>query len=105
VRSWLWKTVRTEAGRSGCGRNRLSLGPDLHSWRSKRADRRAHLSGHLRQRDDGLLRGVRMPAPKDPEFRPRAVEPARLREKPIAQIAKTWGLLSLGCAVAGAGRP
>ena len=29
-----------------------------------------------------------MPAPKPPEFRRRAVELARLREKPIAQIAK-----------------
>lgn len=29
-----------------------------------------------------------MPAPKSPEFRRRAVELARLREKPIAQIAK-----------------
>lgn len=29
-----------------------------------------------------------MPAAKDPEFRRRAVELARLREKPIAQIAK-----------------
>ncbi|GAA3608310.1 transposase [Marihabitans asiaticum] len=29
-----------------------------------------------------------MPAPRSPEFRQRAVELARLREKPIAQIAK-----------------
>jgi transposase len=29
-----------------------------------------------------------MPAPHPPEFRRRAVELARLREKPIAQIAK-----------------
>ena len=29
-----------------------------------------------------------MPAPKPPEFRRRAVELARLREKPIAAIAK-----------------
>ncbi len=29
-----------------------------------------------------------MPGPKPPEFRQRAVELARLREKPIAQIAK-----------------
>jgi transposase len=29
-----------------------------------------------------------MPAPKPPEFRQRAVELARLREKPIAQVAK-----------------
>lgn len=29
-----------------------------------------------------------MPAPKSPEFRQRAVELARLREKPIAQLAK-----------------
>jgi transposase-like protein len=29
-----------------------------------------------------------MPAPKSPEFRQRAVELARLREKPIAQIAR-----------------
>ncbi len=32
-----------------------------------------------------------MPAPKDPKFRRRAVELARLREKPIAQIAKDLG--------------
>jgi transposase len=29
-----------------------------------------------------------MPAPRPPEFRRRAVELARLRDKPIAQIAK-----------------
>ncbi len=40
-----------------------------------------------------------MPAPKDPEFRRRAVELARLREKPIAQIAKISGSLSQGCVV------
>ena len=33
-----------------------------------------------------------MPAPKSPEFRRRAVELARLREKPIAQIAKDLGI-------------
>lgn len=33
-----------------------------------------------------------MPAPKPPEFRRRAVELARLKEKPIAQIAKDLGI-------------
>ena len=33
-----------------------------------------------------------MPAPHPPEFRQRAVELARLREKPIAQIAKDLGI-------------
>jgi transposase len=33
-----------------------------------------------------------MPAPKPPEFRRRAVELARRREKPIAQIAKDLGI-------------
>lgn len=33
-----------------------------------------------------------MPAPKSPEFRQRAVELARQREKPIAQIAKDLGI-------------
>jgi transposase-like protein len=33
-----------------------------------------------------------MPAPKSPEFRRRAVELARLREKPIAQLAKDLGI-------------
>ena len=33
-----------------------------------------------------------MPAPKPPEFRRRAVELARLREKPIAEIAKDLGI-------------
>jgi transposase len=37
-----------------------------------------------------------MPAPKNPEFRRRAVELARLREKPIAQIAKDLGIAELG---------
>jgi transposase len=37
-----------------------------------------------------------MPAPKDPEFRRRAVELARLREKPIAQIAKDLGIAESG---------
>ena len=33
-----------------------------------------------------------MPAPKPPEFRQRAVELARLREKPVAAIAKDLGI-------------
>ena len=33
-----------------------------------------------------------MPAPQPPEFRQRAVELARLREKPISQIAKDLGI-------------
>jgi transposase-like protein len=33
-----------------------------------------------------------MPAPKPKEFRRRAVELARLREKPVAQIAKDLGI-------------
>ncbi|WP_182376004.1 transposase [Nocardioides sp. WS12] len=37
-----------------------------------------------------------MPAPKDPEFRRRAVALARLREKPIAQIAKELGIAESG---------
>ena len=37
-----------------------------------------------------------MPAPKSPEFRRRAVELARLREKPIAQIAKDLGIAESG---------
>ncbi|WP_107706356.1 transposase [Nocardioides allogilvus] len=37
-----------------------------------------------------------MPAPKDPEFRRRAVELARLREKPISQIAKDLGIAESG---------
>ncbi len=37
-----------------------------------------------------------MPAPKDPEFRRRAVELARLWEKPIAQIAKDLGIAESG---------
>lgn len=37
-----------------------------------------------------------MPAPKSPEFRRRAVELARLREKPIAQIAKDLGVAESG---------
>ena len=37
-----------------------------------------------------------MPAAKDPAFRRRAVELARLREKPIAQIAKDLGIAESG---------
>ena len=37
-----------------------------------------------------------MPAPKDPEFRRRAVELARRREKPIAQIARDLGIAESG---------
>ena len=37
-----------------------------------------------------------MPAPKSPEFRRRAVELARLGEKPIAQIAKDLGIAESG---------
>ena len=37
-----------------------------------------------------------MQAPKSPEFRRRAVELARLREKPIAQVAKDLGVAESG---------
>jgi transposase len=37
-----------------------------------------------------------MPAPYPPEFRQRAVELARRREKPIAQIAKELGIAESG---------
>lgn len=37
-----------------------------------------------------------MPAAKSPEFRRRAVELARLREKPIARIAKDLGIAESG---------
>lgn len=37
-----------------------------------------------------------MPAPQGPEFRRRAVELARLREKPIAQIAMDLGIAESG---------
>lgn len=37
-----------------------------------------------------------MPAPKSPEFRRRAVELARLQEKPIAQIARDLGVAESG---------
>lgn len=33
-----------------------------------------------------------MPAPHPPEFRQRAVELARLREKPVAEIARDLGI-------------
>jgi transposase len=33
-----------------------------------------------------------MPAPRSPEFRQRAVELARLREKPVAQLAMELGI-------------
>lgn len=37
-----------------------------------------------------------MPAPKSPEFRRRAVELARQRDKPIAQIARDLGIAESG---------
>ena len=37
-----------------------------------------------------------MPAPRPEEFRRRVVELARLREKPIAQIAKDLGIAESG---------
>jgi transposase len=37
-----------------------------------------------------------MPAARPPEFRRRAVELARLREKPIAQIARDLGIAESG---------
>ncbi len=37
-----------------------------------------------------------MPLPRDPEFRRRAVELARLKEKPIAQIARDLGVAESG---------
>jgi Transposase len=36
--------------------------------------------------------GVRMPAPHPPEFRQRAVELGRLRDKPIREIARDLGI-------------
>ena len=45
-----------------------------------------------------------MPAPKPPEFRRRAVELARLREKPIAQLAGDLGI-SESCLRRGWSRP
>ena len=39
-----------------------------------------------------------MPAAKPPAFRRRAVELARLREQPIAKIAKISGSASRACA-------
>jgi hypothetical protein len=39
-----------------------------------------------------------MPAARPTEFRRRAVELARLREKPIALIATIWGSTSRVCA-------
>lgn len=45
-----------------------------------------------------------MPAPHAPEFRQRAVELARLREKPIAAIAKDLGI-SESCLRTGSSRP
>ncbi len=40
--------------------------------------------------------GVWMPAAKPPEFRRRAVEPARRGDQPIAQIAKDLGIAECG---------
>ena len=37
-----------------------------------------------------------MPAPRSPEFRRRAVELARQRDKPIAQIARDLGIAESG---------
>src|SRR6266704_1166594 len=36
-----------------------------------------------------------MPAPRPPEFRRRAVEPARLRNKPVAQTARDLGIAGI----------
>ena len=38
-----------------------------------------------------------MPIPHPPEFRRRAVELARRREQPIAQVARIWGSASRVC--------
>ncbi len=47
-------------------------------------------------RRESSRRGVPIPTPKDPEVRRRAVELARLREKPIAQIARDLGIAESG---------
>lgn len=44
--------------------------------------------GHLNWRDHRVGRGVRDARTKLPDFRRRAVELARLREKPVAAVAK-----------------
>jgi transposase-like protein len=45
-----------------------------------------------------------MPRAKPPEFRRRAVELARLREKPIREIAKDLGSQSRACGAGCSGR-
>ena len=45
-----------------------------------------------REAGGAVSEGVLMPRPHPPEFRHRAVELARLREKPIAQIAEDLGI-------------
>jgi len=47
--------------------------------------------------------GVRMPAPHPPEFRWRAVELARLREKPSREIARDRDLRVVPAELAGPG--
>jgi transposase-like protein len=48
--------------------------------------------GHLFWGEDRLGEEFWMPAAKPPEFRRRAVELARRREQPIAQIARDLGV-------------
>src|SRR5262245_14033284 len=51
------------------------------------------LGGHRACGDDGRCwEDVQMPRPHPPEFRQRAVELARLREKPVAKIAEDLGI-------------
>ena len=45
-----------------------------------------------------------MPAPRPPQFRSRAVQPARLRKKPIAQTARDLGIAG-SCLHNGMARP
>ena len=44
------------------------------------------------RRRGAVSEGVLMPAAHPPEFRQRAVELARLREHPVAKIAKDLGI-------------
>lgn len=92
---------------NGCGQHRLLdelwfLGADARSRSGQLTSVKVAHESHERN-SPGLTdtvseatvvvqEGVRMPRPHPPEFRLRAVGLARLREKPVAQIAEDLGI-------------
>ena len=90
-----WRGTRSATPTCEASPKSESVGGAMRSLTGRSSGSRSELDPVSRTPDlrgDFPGRGVWMPAPHPPEFRQRAVELARLREKPISQIAKDLGI-------------